>query len=541
MFSISLKRFFILVPIFAAAMVALYIFQFSGESKPIRTIGLIRLALTDDEHFDLKYKNINFFSTDDAEATVYLTETLFENIRVVSATPIENGSRIFFSGDIYVDFVPVKIGDSETLQISAYLPDNYIKITLPYRILNLGASLVFISDDDMETSINTTGKPISVLSISQEKPVNVVFSTSPGKTDFTFSSSLAAKYTTENDFVSCLTAMKNNFVSMTASDADLSAEELFTRFSIDAEKNQRITSSHTAFNEKNFFSATLKGDLINQSAEEEKRDALKIAELPTLIKNNNPAIFDNYSVVSLLLRNSETDILRSLSALTFPTSEPTLSQIAGILFFYSDLYQNFPDLAETFLPFAEKAAAMIEKKLSFKDGIIAFTEEVPAETLLPVSVAMISFGKFTFHEEISAAGYGLFCGHFMNNACAPEIFAKNYLLLFPEVPFFPHYEILQHFPSDTQPVVWNSSKKITCSSGTNSVVLSVEFIGNEIEYLVFRNFPQFKSVEIHNMTYRSASDFEKYNASGYVYDAQKKTLYLKLKHKLQTERITFFY
>ena len=541
MFSISLKRFFILAPIFAVAVVALYIFQFSGESKPIRTIGLIRLALSDDKHFDLKYKNINFFSSDDAEVTIYLTETLFENISVVSATPIENGSRIFFTGDVHVDFVPVKIGDSETLEISAFLPDNCIKITLPYRILNLGASLVSISDEDMETRLNTTGKPISVLSITAERPVKVVFSTTPTKTDFTFSSSLAAKYATENDFLSCLDTMKSNFVSMTSSDAELSAYETFVRFSIDAEKNQQLPSLNITSSEEKFMTSTLQGDLINQSTEEEKRDALKISELPTLIKNGNPAVFDNYSIVSLLLRNSEMDILRSITEATFPDATLTLSQIAGVLFTYSDLYRNFTDLAEAFLPFAEKAATMIEKKLNFKDGVISFAEEVPPETIMSVSLSMISFGKFTFHEEISAAGYGLFCGYFMNNTCDPKLFAKNYLLLFPEALFFPHYEILQHFPADTQPVAWNSSKKITCTPGTNSVVLSVEFIGNEIEYLIFRNFPPFKSIEIHNMIYRSARDFEKYNASGYVYDSQKKILYLKLKHKLQTERITFFY
>ena len=50
-----------------------------------------------------------------------------------------------------------------------------------------------------------------------------------------------------------------------------------------------------------------------------------------------------------------------------------------------------------------------------------------------------------------------------------------------------------------------------------------------------------KTLEIYGMKFRTDPRFESYNSSGYVYNARTKTLFLKYRHKAETEIIKLIY
>lgn len=56
-------------------------------------------------------------------------------------------------------------------------------------------------------------------------------------------------------------------------------------------------------------------------------------------------------------------------------------------------------------------------------------------------------------------------------------------------------------------------------------------------YVVLQGIEKFSDIKIHDIHFRTDPHFETYNSSGYVYNQDTKTLYLKLKHKKEVETV----
>jgi hypothetical protein len=65
----------------------------------------------------------------------------------------------------------------------------------------------------------------------------------------------------------------------------------------------------------------------------------------------------------------------------------------------------------------------------------------------------------------------------------------------------------------------------------------MKFPVDESHFAIFKGIPNFTRIEIYKQRYRSAKDFEDYNVSGYVYDELTKNLYIKSKHKSESELV----
>jgi len=59
--------------------------------------------------------------------------------------------------------------------------------------------------------------------------------------------------------------------------------------------------------------------------------------------------------------------------------------------------------------------------------------------------------------------------------------------------------------------------------------------------MILNGIEQFSSIEIYGLQFRTDPRFETYNSSGYVYNAQTKTLFLKFRHKSPVETVRLFY
>ena len=70
---------------------------------------------------------------------------------------------------------------------------------------------------------------------------------------------------------------------------------------------------------------------------------------------------------------------------------------------------------------------------------------------------------------------------------------------------------------------------------------SIEGIKDASEYFVMRNVSRLRSIIIYGLEYRSDRRFETYNSSGYVYNENTGTLYVKLKHKQDVEEIILLF
>ena len=59
--------------------------------------------------------------------------------------------------------------------------------------------------------------------------------------------------------------------------------------------------------------------------------------------------------------------------------------------------------------------------------------------------------------------------------------------------------------------------------------------------MILNGIEPFGSIEIYEMPYRTDPRFEIYNSSGYIYNAESKTLFLKFKHKKEVEAVKLYY
>jgi hypothetical protein len=71
--------------------------------------------------------------------------------------------------------------------------------------------------------------------------------------------------------------------------------------------------------------------------------------------------------------------------------------------------------------------------------------------------------------------------------------------------------------------------------------ISVNFPAGETHYMIIRGVRPFIKIQLYNMDFRTDPQFERYDSSGWSYNAQDQTLILKMKHRATVEHIRIFY
>jgi hypothetical protein len=89
--------------------------------------------------------------------------------------------------------------------------------------------------------------------------------------------------------------------------------------------------------------------------------------------------------------------------------------------------------------------------------------------------------------------------------------------------------------------VWTGASAISVSQGNAMLDIAITFPVEQIHYLLICGVPRPSRIQIHDMDYRTAPDFERYNSSGWAYSASEQTLLLKMRHRNQVEHVRIFY
>jgi len=71
--------------------------------------------------------------------------------------------------------------------------------------------------------------------------------------------------------------------------------------------------------------------------------------------------------------------------------------------------------------------------------------------------------------------------------------------------------------------------------------ISVSFPASMAHFMIIRGVRPFLRIQIHGMDWRTDSQFERYDSSGWVYYPEDQTLILKLRHRVTTENIRIIY
>jgi hypothetical protein len=83
---------------------------------------------------------------------------------------------------------------------------------------------------------------------------------------------------------------------------------------------------------------------------------------------------------------------------------------------------------------------------------------------------------------------------------------------------------------------------VSIASGGNYLDISASFPVGETHYMLIRGVrPSFVRLQLYNIDFRTAPDFERYDSSGWTYSVSEQTLLVKMKHRTQIEHIRIFW
>jgi len=88
---------------------------------------------------------------------------------------------------------------------------------------------------------------------------------------------------------------------------------------------------------------------------------------------------------------------------------------------------------------------------------------------------------------------------------------------------------------------WTASPSVSASYTDGNLNVAFSFPVGSSHFVILKGVSPFIKIQIHEMDWRTDSQFERYDSSGWVYYAQEQTLILKMRHRTQIENVKIFY
>jgi hypothetical protein len=87
---------------------------------------------------------------------------------------------------------------------------------------------------------------------------------------------------------------------------------------------------------------------------------------------------------------------------------------------------------------------------------------------------------------------------------------------------------------------WTSVSSINVTQNGTITDIAVSFPSGETHYMMLRGIKPFTKIQLYGIDYRTDSQFERYDSSGWVYSNAEQTLLLKVKHQNPVEHIVIY-
>jgi hypothetical protein len=88
---------------------------------------------------------------------------------------------------------------------------------------------------------------------------------------------------------------------------------------------------------------------------------------------------------------------------------------------------------------------------------------------------------------------------------------------------------------------WTAAPAVSAVLDTERLDISVSFPVNETHYMIIKGIRPFGRLQLYDVFFRSDSQFERYDSSGWIYFPEDRILMLKMKHRATTEHIRIFF
>ncbi|MGL4981770.1 MAG: hypothetical protein ACRC4W_02735 [Treponemataceae bacterium] len=568
----ALRKFCILLPIYAAIITILLVIQFKKNSFTTKSIGTMQFQIqekvdengVEKKNFLLAFRDFTFFSDDETPVMLAITNDLSETATLKAVNSSSSSIVLFFENHISISFITSNSLGNNTLEISTSFPDHFEKIYIPYRINDTQSTLELLDDYSIAMSrktqyvINSNQIAQAKFVLDTDKKIIISAEEIQKQTLSDFEKAVLQKGSAQLAYNTLTDKIKSSFLEyftrqVASSNNEKDIVTFIAQMAAQNQYEQALSAVNPSFltaGKNTYFSMPYFNNLVSMNRSMMNQQDSIIANIQYLLTNNDLSVFEIEFMPLLLIQKGQFELLRKV--INLPTEledfDPTLGQALGIVHAYSILKENYSQLVQGFAIILEKSFDTILEHLAFGESLVFFDNSIISTIVSSQSMPqfisrasriLIDFGQSTHNEAIIQTGYMVFVSYFDNFANFSQV-PEIYPYITNKKSFYPKTTFLNN--SLTFPVTaWSAAENITYKLENKEAIISISFIEGSSHYVIINGITPFDKIEIYGLAYRSDPRFESYNSSGYVYDEQSQTLFLKVRHKEKIEHIKLYY
>jgi hypothetical protein len=307
-----------------------------------------------------------------------------------------------------------------------------------------------------------------------------------------------------------------------------------------------------------FLSAPYLGGLVPKMRDFATSDQAEVKRLSQVVADKSPTLFEKEGLLRFLFDRSPyslaQDALRYSSGVD--PSKLTIRQAVGFLGCAADAKSLLKDEDN---PFREKGAVadrLVASVRKSSNGFFLITEDDGSTDLrlsLLAGSYLVAYGNAVSKPALVGVGQSLVEGA-IGLADAQGFSPARVLVraaleqragtlapedIYPLVADNPYYPHAVSFGRDAAPGLWawTCAPSLTVQTSASRFVFSARFLVGSAHFLTLYGLKPFVNIQLYEIDYSPDSDFESYNASGYLYNKAQGALFLKMKHKKEIEDI----
>jgi len=308
-----------------------------------------------------------------------------------------------------------------------------------------------------------------------------------------------------------------------------------------------------------FLSAPYFGGLNRKMKDFAAVDLVETKRLAQLLADKSPVALEKDGLLRYLINRSPNDLaqvaLRYISVLV--PAKLTIKQTVGLLGCAVDAKSLLKDEDNSLRDAAAAADRIVAAVHKSTSGYFLASEEDSSSDIrlsLLAGCILASYGEASSKPALIGVGQslvesvlgladaqGFVPARVLARGGAVEL--KTGILspeeiypLFADNPYYPH-EV--GFIRDAAPGIWawTCAPSLSVKVSGNRYVFAARFPEGRSHFLSFYGVKPFANIQLYEIDYSPDNDFENYDASGYLYDRTIGALFLKMKHKKESEDI----
>ena len=570
-----IRKFIGLSVLYSLIILGIFLLQFRSETAVSQSFGELRLQLVETQSesqqkklknsFQSTFKGLNLFADEQNPALITKTDGTTQEIKLQSWQQLDKSNFILnFDQDIALQFSIRGEGSKNFLSLEAQLPEDISSIALSYKptsgylVTEQTARRAIISSKNHQYEISAAEiTPLHL--VLNDKEQLATYSLFDPLHSFEFSMTSALPLSAETTFTETISKFKDDFIQLASQSlTDTSTEQLVVAYIAAMAENRqykeainRIPSSLKTGSRRTYLSAPYFNTLVSMNTSLVRHMENRASMITYAIEQGSLDIFTIQDLAEILCTMEGRDAVGKLLKMpaSIPDFNPTIVQAAGIINTYTRLHSLDKNLAQMLQPALESCLAAISEACSIENNAIWLEENeasLPILDSISVGMALVTYGQLAGNTDYKATGNLI-----VNSYITPEvssnlhIMTELYPIVVPNNPYYPHIDIIANATNsgNNKPIwAWTIARDIGFTKKSNGdVTLTIDFPQGEINHTIINGIKPFRRIDIYDIAFRTDPKFESYNSSGYVYNAETQTMFLKSLHKVQRESIKLYY